>query len=135
MFKQPLKENEAIKATRSAEKCYLDKIKEYKYKNDTLIELLEISEEEQTYMTTIISKAEYKRRKQVRDRIYQKKIYQEQLTAQGKLSKKEEISQRRVKIKDLLEQGLTQKEIYTLMKISKRTCINDVQFLRRQGLI
>ena len=72
-------------------------------------------------MTTIISKAEYKRRKQVRDRIYQKKIYQEQLTAQGKLSKKEEISQRRVKIKDLLEQGLTQKEIYTLMTISKRT--------------
>lgn len=140
MFTQPLKENEVIKATRSAEKCYLDKIKEYKYKNDTLIELLEISEEEQTYMTTIISKAEYKRR----DRIYQKKKYkseeakknyQEQLKAQGKLTKKQEISQRRAKIKDLLAQGLTQKEIYTLMKISKRTCINDVQFLRRQGLI
>lgn len=135
MFTQPLKENEVIKATRSAEKCYLDKIKEYKYKNDTLIELLEISEEEQSYMTTIISKAEYKRRKQVRDRIYQKKNYQEQLKAQGKLSKKEEISQRRAKIKDLLHQGLTQKEIYTLMKISKRTCINDVNVLRRQGLI
>lgn len=91
-------------------------------------------------MTTIISKAEYKRR----DRIYQKKKYkseeakknyQEQLKAQGKLTKKQEISQRRAKIKDLLAQGLTQKEIYTLMKISKRTCINDVQFLRRQGLI
>ena len=68
MFRQPLKENEAIKATRSAEKCYLDKIKEYKYKNDTLIELLEISEEEQTYMTTIISKAEYKRRKRIRNK-------------------------------------------------------------------
>lgn len=144
MFTQPLKENEVIKATRSAEKCYLDKVKEYKYKNDTLIELLDISEEEQSYMTTIISKAEYKRRKQVRDRIYQKKNYdsakvkknyQEQLKAQGKLSKKEEISQRRAKIKDLLHQGLTQKEIYTLMKISKRTCINDVNVLRRQGLI
>ena len=140
MFTQPLKENEVIKATRSAEKCYLDKIKEYKYKNDTLIELLEISEEEQTYMTTIISKAEYKRRKRIRnkknyDSAKVKKNYQEQLKAQDKLSKKEEISQRRAKIKDLLQQGLTQKEIYTLMKISKRTCINDVNVLRRQGLI
>ena len=42
MFTYPLKENEVIRATRSAEKCYLDKNKEYKYKNDTLIELLEI---------------------------------------------------------------------------------------------
>ena len=42
MFTYPLKENDVIRATRSAEKCYLDKNKEYKYKNDTLIELLEI---------------------------------------------------------------------------------------------
>ena len=42
MFTYPLKENEVIRATRSVEKCYLDKNKEYKYKNDTLIELLEI---------------------------------------------------------------------------------------------
>ncbi|RRD33051.1 DNA-binding response regulator, partial [Fusobacterium nucleatum] len=39
------------------------------------------------------------------------------------------------KILDLLDKGHTQKEIYTLMKISKRTCINDVNFLREQGLI
>ena len=78
-------------------------------------------------MTIIISKEEYKRR----DRVYQKKKYQEQLKAQGKLTKKDRISQRREKIKDLLREGLTQKEIYTLMKISKRTCINDVNFLKR----
>ncbi|MGG5459979.1 DNA-binding response regulator [Clostridium sp. B9] len=140
MFRQPLRKNEVIRATRSAERCYLDKNKQYKYKNDTLIELLEISEEEQTYMTIIISKEEYKRR----DRIYHKesydsekakKNYQEQLKAQGKFTEKEKISQRRYKIKDLLQQGLTQKEIYTLMKISKRTCINDVNFLKGQGLI
>ncbi len=134
-FRQPLRENEAIRATRSAERCYLDKNKQYKYKNDTLIELLEITEEEQKYMTIIISKEEYKRRKRIRDRIYQKKNYQEQLKAQGKLTEKEKISQRREKILDLLAEGLTQKEIYTLMKISKRTCINDVNFLKGQGLI
>ena len=131
MFRQPLKENEAIKATRSAEKCYLDKIKEYKYKNDTLIELLEISEEEQTYMTIIISKDEYKRRKRIRN----KKNYQEQLKAQGKLSKKEEIIQRRTKIKDLLAEGLTQKDICLNLNISKITYIRDRKSLKEQGLI
>lgn len=140
MFTQPLKENEVIKATRSAEKCYLDKIKEYKYKNDTLIELLEISEEEQSYMTTIISKAEYKRRKRIRnkknyDSDKAKKIYQEQLKTQGKLSKKEEISQRRAKIKDLLGQGLTQKDICLNLNISKITYIRDRKSLKEQGLI
>ncbi|MCX0362530.1 DNA-binding response regulator, partial [Clostridium perfringens] len=64
-----------------------------------------------------------------------KKNYQEKLKSQGKFTEKEKISQRREKILDLLGEGFTQKEIYTLMKISKRTCINDVNFLRRQGLI
>lgn len=70
MFRQALSEREVIRATRSAERCYLDKNKQYKYKNETLIELLEITEEEQTHMTIIISQKEYKRR----DRVYQKKI-------------------------------------------------------------
>ncbi|EPB8220930.1 hypothetical protein M3X99_15130 (plasmid) [Clostridium perfringens] len=65
MFRQTLRENEVIKATRSAEKCYLDNYKLYKYKNDTLIELLEINEEEQRNMKIIISKEEYKRRKRI----------------------------------------------------------------------
>ncbi|WP_338627741.1 DNA-binding response regulator (plasmid) [Clostridium baratii] len=139
-FKQPLIEKEAIRATTSAEKCYLDKNKEYKYKNDTLIELLEITEEEQKYMTIIISKKEYKRR----DRIYHKKNYdsekakknyQEQLKAKGKITKKEEISQRRKKIKDLLAEGLKQKDICALLNISKRNCIRDIKFLKEQGLI
>lgn len=140
MFRQALSEREVIRATRSAERCYLDKNKQYKYRNETLIELLEITEEEQRYMTIVISKEEYKRRKRIRnknsyDGEKAKKIYQEKLKSQGKLSEKEKISQRREKILDLLDKGHTQKEIYTLMKISKRTCINDVNFLREQGLI
>lgn len=130
-FRQPLKEREVVRATKSAERCYLDKNKEYRYKNDTLIELLEITEEEQKHMKIIISKSEYKRRENVRG----KKNYREQLNAQGKQSKKYRILQRRNKIKDLLAVGLKQKEIYTLLNISKRTCINDVKFLKEQGLI
>ena len=131
MFIYPLKENEVIRATRSAEKCYLDKNKEYKYKNDTLIELLEITEYEETQMSTIISNREYKRR----NNEYNKNKYKEKVIAEGKLLKKEEVKLRREKIKDLLAEGLSQKEIYSLLKISKRTCINDVKFLKEQGLI
>lgn len=131
MFISPLKENEVIRATRSAEKCYLDKNKEYKYKNETLIDLLEITEYEETQMSTIISNKEYKRR----NNEYNKNKYKEKLKAEGKLSKKEEVKLRREKIKDLLGEGLSQKEIYSLLKISKRTCVNDVKFLKEQGLI
>ncbi|MEA5312207.1 DNA-binding response regulator, partial [Clostridium perfringens] len=58
-----------------------------------------------------------------------------ELEANGKLTKKQEVSQRRAKIKDLLAEGLIQKEIYTRLNISKRTCISDVKFLKEQGLI
>lgn len=130
-FISPLRETEVIRATRSAERVHLNKNKEYKYKNKTLIELLDITELEETYMTTIISDKEYKRR----DREYQRNKYQEKLKLQGKLNEKDKISQRREKIKDLLRKGLSQKEIYISLNISKRTCINDIKYLKEQGLI
>ena len=99
-FIYPLSETEVIRATRSAEKVYLSKNKDYKYKNETLIELLVITELEETYMSTIISKREFKRRKNLRDR-----------------------------------EGFKQKEIYLSLNISKRTCINDIKYLKEQGLI
>ena len=86
-------------------------------------------------MSTIISKREFKRRKNLRDREYQKKKYQEELKAKGKLSKKEEVIQRRAKIKDLLAEGLTQKDICLQMDISKITYIRDRKVLKEQGLI
>ena len=131
MFISPLKENEVIRATRSAEKCYLDKNKEYKYKNETLIDLLEITEYEETQMSTIISKGEYKRR----DRVYQKNKYQRKLKSEGKISEKEKLSQRRAKIKDLLAEGLKQKDICSQLNISKDTYTRDRKYLREQGLI
>lgn len=131
MFIYPLKENEVIRATRSAEKCYLDKNKDYKYKNDTLIELLEITEYEETHMSTIISKKEYKRRENIRV----KKAYQEKLKLDGKMSEKDKISQRRAKIKDLLGQGLKRKDICLQLDISIKTYKRDISFLKEQGLM
>ena len=131
MFKQPLREKEVISTTKSEETVFKDQNKDYKYKNETLINLLEITDEEQKEMQTIISKEEYRRR----DREYQKKKYNEKLKLNGKITKEKKISQRRAKIKDLLREGLKQKEIYIKLNISKRTCINDIKYLREQGLI
>lgn len=127
----PLGKNEVVRATRSAETCYLSKDKQYKYKNETLIELLEISDSEQMQMKTIISKTEVKRRKKIRE----KNKYQEQLKAQGKLTKKEQVSERRVKIKDLLAEGLKRKDICSQLNISIKTYKRDVSSLKEQGLL
>ncbi|MBF8984704.1 hypothetical protein IZY60_14265 [Lutibacter sp. B2] len=58
MFVPPLTIDEVIKATKSAETCFDSKEKQYKYKNDTLIELLEITEEEQRHLISIIGTKE-----------------------------------------------------------------------------
>ena len=94
MFRQPLSEKEVIRATRSAETVYKDQNKDYKYKNETLINLLEISDIEQKEMLTIISKDEYRRRKRERNnKAYNseeaKEKYKNQLKQDGKLTKKE----------------------------------------------
>ena len=130
-FRQPLSEREAIRATTSAERCYLNKIKEYKYKNDTLIDLLEISEEEEKQMITIISVNEYKRR----DRVYQQKKYHEQLKAQGKLTQKEKISKMREKIKSLKEKGFKNKEIALMLKVPIKTLERHITYIKKNGLL
>ena len=52
-----------------------------------------------------------------------------------KISEKEKLSQRRAKIKDLLAEGLKQKDICSQLNISKDTYIRDRKYLREQGLI
>ena len=71
-FAEPLSLDEVIKATKSAEKAYSEKIANqpkgtflwggYKYRNDTLISKLGITPEEQKRLKTIISKEEKTRR-------------------------------------------------------------------------
>lgn len=130
MFTKPLRKKELIKATESAEKVFKSKDKDYKYKNETLIELLQITVEEQTQMKVIIGKEEYKRRDNERN----KKNYLEKLINQGKLSEKEKISERRKKIKDLLAKGFKQKYICECLNISKPTYVRDRNFLKGQEL-
>ena len=130
-FIHPLGEKELIRATGSAEKVFKSKDKQYKYKNETLLDILEISDYEQTHMKIIIGKEEYKRRHRIRE----KNRYVEKLKSQGSVSEKEKISQRRQKIKALLAEGLLQKDICNSLNISKDTYIRERKFLKEQGLI
>lgn len=131
MFTKPLREKELIKATESAEKVFKSKDKDYKYKNDTLIELLQITEEEQTQMKVIIGKEEYKRR----DREYQKKRYLYKLKIDGKMTKKEELKLLMEKIKVLREEGLKNKDIAILLDIPLKTLKRHITYMRKHGLL
>ena len=132
MFRQPLSENEVRNATKSAETVFKNQSKDYKYKNETLINLLEISDEEQKEMKTIISKDEYRRR----DREYQKKKYNEKLKKKGKVSKKEELDKLRKEIKSLREQGLKNKDIMQMLQIKITTTFErHISYLKKNGLL
>nr|WP_287567431.1 DNA-binding response regulator [Paeniclostridium sp.] len=117
---------------------------QYLYKNETLLNFLELTWEqcEELGLDSIykpktkeqIDKDYYKKNSKTKIEKAKNK-YKEELKAKGKLSKKEEVSQRRVKIKDLLAEGLTQKDICLQMNISKITYIRDRKALKEQGLI
>ena len=151
-FKNPLKENTLDSDTKCLNR------KQYLHKSATILNILNVThqEEEQLHLLNIMSKYEYKRR----DRVYQKatytgekaeykrqkrkelynseeakKKYQEQLKAKGKQTEKDKISCRREKIKDLLAEGLKQKDICIQLDISKRTCLYDIKYLKEHGLI
>lgn len=155
-FKNPLKENTLDSDTKCLNR------KQYLHKSATILNILEVThqEEEQLHLLNIMSKYEYKRR----DRVYQKATYigekaeykrekakkrakkmydseeaktkyQEKLKAEGKQTEKDKISCRREKIKDLLAEGLKQKDICIQLDISKRTCLYDIKYLKEHGLI
>ena len=131
MFDKPLTEKEVTKATESAERAYKSKNKDYKYKNETLIELLQITEEEQKYMTTLISKNEYRRR----DREYQKNRYASKLKEQGKMTKQDELKLLREKIKAHKEEGLKNKDISDLLNIPLKTLKRHITYMKKNGLL
>lgn len=117
---------------------------QYLYKNETLVNYLELSWEkcEELELQSIYkpktredrNKDYYKKNDKMLNKNKREK-YKNRLKEQSKLSKKEEVSQRRAKIKDLLAEGLTQKDICLQMNISKITYIRDRKALKEQGLI
>ena len=126
-FKNPLKENTLDSDTKCLNR------KQYLHKSATILNILNVThqEEEQLHLLNIMSKYEYKRR----NNEYNKNKYYEKLKAEGKQTEKDKISQRRLKIKDLLAEGLKRKDICLQLNISIKTYKRDMNILKEQGLL
>lgn len=132
-FIYPLKKREVIRATKSAETAY-QKDKQYKYKNKTLIEILNITEYEQKQLNTIIDNQEYKRRKSLRNK-EDYKNNKEKLKALGKITQQEQIENKQKKVLNLLRQGLKRKDICDILNMSFKTYERYLKILKEKGFI
>ena len=117
-FTEPLNEIELIEDTESASRYYKDL--KYKYSNAKLIKLLDITEEEQKQLKTIISTKEKYRRNNLRR-------YRERRDKEGKTEKEIERDKRLIKIKELKQKKYTNKEIAEMLGITERTVINELK--------
>lgn len=111
-FTEPLNEMELIKDTESASRYYKDV--KYKYSNAKLISILDITEEEQMQLSTIISTKEKYRRNNLRR-------YNERRDEEGKTLKEREIADRLDKIRELKQKKFTNKEIAEKLGITIST--------------
>lgn len=127
-FTYPLKQREVIRATKSAETAY-KKDKQYKYKNKTLVEVLNITEWEQQQLDTIIDSKESKIRKSKQNKEY----YQNELKSNNKKPKQEQIEDRQKKVLNLLEQGLKRKEICDILNMSFKTYERYLKVLKEKS--
>lgn len=163
-FVEPLTDEEVIKATASAEenyRNYLKAVEEYEklenkpswavfayqrncnlYSNKTLIKELEITTEEQKYLSTIVSAEVKRERKREANKQYYETNKQELLEkAKNRykekvgMSKKEQIELEKQKIKSLLEQGFKKKDICTKLGIHQRTLQRRIKELQKEGLL
>ena len=151
-FKNPLKENTLDSDTKCLNR------KQYLHKSATILNILNVThqEEEQLHLLNIMSRYEYKRR----DRVYQKATYtgekaeykrqkrkelynseeakakyQEKLRAEGKQSKKEQLSELRQKIKAMRQQGFKNIEIAQELSLPSKTLERHITYMRKNGLL
>jgi len=113
MFKKPLPENEVIKDTKSASRAYENRL--YKYTNTKLIEILDITLDEQQHLKTIISGKE-KYRRNAKNQKANKKA--KRRNENGLTNKQQELKDFKTKVKDLKSQGLSLRTIAKELDIS-----------------
>lgn len=129
-FYEPLPDKTVIKETQSAEKAYTawkeDNKKGYNYRNDTLIRLLGITEEEQTHLDTIIGKTEKNRRQRDKN-WYNNKRNDER--AEASKSRDNDVIR-------LLQENYSYKMIETKIGVTRRTISKIAKangIIRKQG--
>lgn len=117
-FTEPLSDKELRSIVRTCKRVYDEHLKDYKkgynYKNETIIELLEITLDEQQHMTTIISSYLKNER--------QKATRKAQRRNEEGLTKREQDKQYLIeRVKQLREKGYKQREIAEMLEITKGT--------------
>lgn len=126
-FKNPLKENKLDGDTKHLNR------KQYLHKSETILKLLDITEEEEKKLNleTICSELETRRRKIEG----QKKKYIEKLHEQGKLTKVEQNNIIRAKIKSLKIEGFKNREIAQELNLPVKTVERHITYLKKNGLL
>lgn len=114
MFKKPLPENEVIQDTKSATRAYENRL--YKYTNTKLIEILDITLDEQKHLKTIISGREKYRRCAAEKKAKQRA---KRRNENGLTKKQQELHDLKIKIEEFKKQGLSNRKIATEFNISE----------------
>ena len=120
----PFPEDYVIRATQSAERK-IDKGDTYHYKCQTIIDILEITNEEMQNLVYLVNDKRRKERKKDNNR----RAYINKITAEGKITKKEAKENRRKQIIVYLEEGKTAKEVMTLLNISRATYYRELAII------
>lgn len=114
MFTKPLPENEVIRDTKSTTKAYENKL--YKYTNTKLIQILDITLDEQQYLRTIISgKEKYRRSAEEQKEKKKAKRRNENGLTKREQSKIDNINV----VKELYDKGYKQVQIVRELGLSK----------------
>ncbi|WP_251862423.1 DNA-binding response regulator [Clostridium sp. Marseille-Q2269] len=131
-FKVPLDYRELERATKSAEKAYNAWIKDrpsgtykragYNYKNETLIEKLNILDKEMKTLEIIISKKEIRRRDNEKNKIRQKA---KRRNEKGVTKRQQEKLNKENKIKQLINKGFNKAEVARELNLNKSTIIRS----------
>lgn len=120
---------------------YLGRAGVYIYKNSTIIKELEITEFEMEHMDTLINKEiklknkraknqEYYKSNQEKEINRKKEYYQGKLKIEGKMSRAEQNNLIRAKIKSLMVEGFTQKEISIQLKLGIATVKRHTKYIK-----
>lgn len=113
MFTHPLAENTVKRATKSAERAWKPDnptYVRYRYKNETLIEFLHITDKEQKHLNTIICKTEKYHRNNTRRN-------EERRNDEGYTSRQESKMQNMKKIENLIENNTSIKQVEIAEKL------------------
>lgn len=125
----PFPERYVIQATKSAERK-IDKGETYRYKRESIIQILEIKENEMDKLSYLVGAIQRKERKKKNNR----KTYLDRLASAGKETKAQSIKTRRDAISAMLEEGKSAKEIQVALQISKATYYREYAIIKVEGI-